>query len=291
MREIAKRRGDRRDARLVRSIDPFNRIFPFVMRGRNESAVYFTQQVNVKKTRQFLRELNKTSDRTFTMFNLVLAAVVRTMALRPQMNRFIVGNRLYARDDIILTFVTKQGRSEKAPEVILRIKYDAQDTIYDVTKKTMEQIIKARKETSVLGEDKVIGFFLHLPRCIINGVVRLVLYLDRFGKAPKSILDIDPMRSSAFLSNLGNYNIQPPHHHLYEWGNSSVFIVMGNVHKIPTITDDDQIEVSEVIDFAYTIDERISDGYYFSTAVKKFGELVENPEALLTPPGELPIDE
>ncbi|MDR3643851.1 MAG: 2-oxo acid dehydrogenase subunit E2 [Clostridia bacterium] len=288
---VRKRRGDRQDARLVRKIDDFNKIFPFIMKGRNESAVYFTQQVRVEKTREFLRELNKKSEKTYTMFNLVLAAIVRTIALRPQMNRFIVGNRLYARDDIVITFVTKQGRSERAPEVVLRIKYDPNDTLIDITKKTAAQILQSRRENAELGTDKTIKLFLHLPRFVINGAVRLVLYLDRFGAAPKSILDIDPMRSSVFVSNLGNYDMQAPHHHLYEWGSSSIFVVMGNIHKSAIITDDDRIEIGEVIDFAYTIDERISDGYYFSTVIKTFGDLVENPEPLLSPPTELPVDE
>lgn len=286
-----KRRGDRHDARLVRKIDEFNRIFPFIMPLREPSSVYFKQQVRVEHTRAFLRELNKTSTHSYTMFNLVLASVVRTIALRPRINRFIVGNRVYARNDIIITFVTKRGRSDNAPEVILRIKYDPADTLADVTHKTTAEIIKTRKEASVLGEDKAIRFFLHFPRFVINGVVRLVNWLDRYDLVPKSILDIDPMRSSAFISNLGNYGMGAPYHHLYEWGDSSVFVVMGDAHKVPVVTEDDRIEVAEVVDFAYTIDERISDGYYFSTVIKTFKHLMENPEELLTAPQNLPVDE
>ena len=291
MSVIKKRRGDRHDSRLVRKIDEFNKIFPYLMRGRNESAVYFKQQVRVEKTKEFLKELNRTNERTYTVFHLVLTALVRTMSLHPQLNRFVAGNRLYTRDEVIISFVMKKARNEAASEVILRIKFDKSDTIFDVAKKAKEQIGIAKRDNSVLGEDKTIGFFLKLPRFIINGCVKFFMYLNRFDMVPKSILDVDPMCSSAFLSNLGSYDINPPYHHLYEWGNSSLFIVMGNIHDEPCISDDNQIEVGQVLDFAFTIDERISDGYYFSKAVRTFAELIKSPQTLVNPPENLPVDE
>ena len=291
MSAVKKRRGDRRDARLIRRIDDVNRFAPYLMRGRNESAVYFSQRVRVEKTRMFLKELNRIGEGNITMFHLVLAAIVRTIALWPQMNRFVVGNRIYSHDDITISFTLKQRRSVSASEAVLRIQFDGSDTLLDVARKAKEKILTARRDNTVLGEDKTISFFLKLPRFVINGAVSLMMYLNRFDLVPKSISGVDPMSTSAYLSNMGNYNISPPFHHLYEWGTSSLFLVMGNVHSEPCITGDHTVGIGEVIEFSYTLDERIGDGYYFTEAVKTFGELIENPEPLLSPPGPLPVDE
>lgn len=287
---IKKKHGDRDDARLVRNLPQFNQIFPYIMPTREASSVYFTQQIRIENARKFLHELNKRENASYTLFNLVLASIVRTLTLRPRANRFVVGNRLYSRDNIVITFVTKQGRTEKTNEVILRVPFERTDTLQDVTRKAKEYILKARKAASVVGEDKVIRFFLHFPRCVINWVVRTVMWLDRFDKAPRSILKIDPMRASAFVSDQGSYDMGAPFHHTYDWGDSSLFLVMGAAHKVPVVTDDDKIEIGEVVDFAYTVDERISDGYYYSTVVHTFENIMLHPEQLLAPPENIPTD-
>jgi hypothetical protein len=261
------------------------------MRGRNDSAVYFKQRVRVEKTKEFLKEFNKTNEGTYTFNHLVLSAIVRTLSLHPQLNRFVAGNRLYTRDEVIISFVMKQARNEAASEIILSIKFDKTDTLFDVTRKVKEQMRIAKKESSALGEDKTIAFFLKLPRFAINGCVSFFMYLNRFDLVPKSILDVDPMCSSAYFSNLSSFDINPPFHHLYEWGNSSLFVVMGNIHDEPCISNDKQIEIGQVLDFAFTIDERVCDGYSLSKAVSAFAELVKSPESLLNPPEKLPVDE
>ena len=235
MTTYKKRRGDRKDARLVRKIHAFEKMYPYIMRGRNESTVAFKQQLRVENARAFLRELNQKNNTSVTLFVLAVAALVRTIALRPWMNRFICGNRIYARDEIIVTFVSKQRRSEDAHDVILRIPFGRQDTLIDVARRINDQVRESRKNRSVLGEDKTIDFFLSLPRFLINAAVRAIFFLDKFDRVPKSILDIDPMRSSAFISNLGSYDIGAPFHHNYEWGNSSVFLVMGKTYKTPVV--------------------------------------------------------
>ena len=44
--------------------------------------------------------------------------------------------------------------------------------------------------------------------------------------------------------------------------------------------------ITDVCDFGINCDERISDGYYFATAVKLFEELLDNPEVLEEPLNE-----
>src|SRR6476659_4049308 len=49
----------RPDGDLVRGVSPTKAIMPYLMRGRNESAVYFEQQVAMRNADAFMRAFNE----------------------------------------------------------------------------------------------------------------------------------------------------------------------------------------------------------------------------------------
>jgi hypothetical protein len=110
----------RPDGTRLRDIDPFMQFFPFIMRNRNESAIYFKQEVDITSLKAYLHERNHAAAATggskITLFHAVLAALVRTIAERPQMNRFVIGRRIYQRHDIKLAFVMKREFKDDAKE-------------------------------------------------------------------------------------------------------------------------------------------------------------------------------
>ena len=70
------------------------------------------------------------------------------------------------------------------------------------------------------------------------------------------------------------------------WGTNSVFAVMGAKSKAPIFADDGSYEMKEVLDFALTVDERISDGYYFAKSIALLKYLLLHPQLLEKPAGE-----
>ena len=78
-RRIRKMISDRSDGRLIRKVDPFLRFFPFIMKGRNASAIYYTQKVDSTALLAYLEEKNRTSPCKITVFHAVLAAMVKTV--------------------------------------------------------------------------------------------------------------------------------------------------------------------------------------------------------------------
>ena len=42
-----RRRGDRRDGRLLRSLDPFYRFTPFIMKTRGDASNYFKDRADI----------------------------------------------------------------------------------------------------------------------------------------------------------------------------------------------------------------------------------------------------
>jgi hypothetical protein len=96
------------------------------------------------------------------------------------------------------------------------------------------------------------------------------------------------MYASVFLANLGSLGLDAVYHHMYEWGNSPFFIVVGKRKKEPVVNDRGELEVQEVVDMNITLDERITDGVYFARTLEMLADLIENPEKLETPPENLP---
>ena len=289
----SKKRISRRDGVYLRKIDPFMRFFPYIMRGRNESAIYFKQSVDVTELKAYLGHRNRESavNRTgamSTLFHAVLAAYVKVTVERPHVNRFIIGRRLYQRNDIRVAFVVKREFKDEAKEEILIMKFTPEDTL-DTISKRISQEVKKTRHTSKEDDNKRVGilnlfqYIMSAPRPLMNGFVNFLFWLDYHGWLPFIIMDNDPMHSSCFMSNLGSIGIDAPYHHLYEWGTTSSFVTMGIVKKEPVVMPDGTIAARDIMNVAVTLDERISDGFYFAQTMKRFIHLMEHPEELEKP--------
>ena len=88
------------------------------------------------------------------------------------------------------------------------------------------------------------------------------------------------------LANLGSIKLHSGYHHLTNWGTTSVFCIVGEKKPRRFEVGDGTTELRDSIDIGLTVDERISDGFYCSRAVRLLKTLLENPELL-----ELPLEE
>ena len=66
-----------------------------------------------------------------------------------------------------------------------------------------------------------------LPQWLLNLLLDIILWLDKQGWVPQSIVGSDPNHASIFLSNLGSIGLEVGYHHLVNWGTNSCFIVIG----------------------------------------------------------------
>ncbi|HEY3673593.1 MAG TPA: hypothetical protein VGN51_21835, partial [Acidimicrobiia bacterium] len=100
----------RTDGELVRDLPPTKGIVPYLMRGRNESAVYFEQQVAMRHADAYIREFNVAHpDAHINIQHMLMFAIAQILEQFPTMNRFVVGGRLYQRKDIWFTYSAKQS--------------------------------------------------------------------------------------------------------------------------------------------------------------------------------------
>jgi len=278
---------DRPDGKKIRGRQALNAVMPYMMPGRNQSAVYYERDIDLENALRRVRAKNletgeelpsgPAGDR-YSLFGLVLAAVVRTIALKPQLNRFIHGRALYQRDRIALSFIVKQKLAEDAPEGSAKIFFEPGDGLDVVSRKVNDAIAYVRLMGEGGSGERIAKAAHSIPggKAILIGAYRL---LDRINLAPWALLKTDPLYASAYFANLGSLGLDTPYHHLYEWGNASLFVVMGKLQQ--DVGRQGRFGSGHhFVNFKVTLDERIADGLYFARAASIFSRLLAKPELL-----------
>jgi len=279
--------GGRSDGVRLRKISSFRKMFPYMMRTRIESMIYHSQRLRVGGTLAWLERANAGREDKITFFHVVLAACVRTLALRPEANRFVAGRRIYQRKAIELSFVVKREMTEQAGETTVKIAFDPRSTIADVAARVREVVAGTRKRDSSRDEGTA-DIMAKLPRCLCRLGFAAVRTLDFYGLLPASFIKGDALYTGVFLANLGSIGLDTVLHHMYEWGNAVFFIVVGRRKKEPVAGADGRLEIQDVVDMTISLDERITDGFYYSNTIRLLSHLIENPAELEAPPESVP---
>ncbi len=280
--------GRRSDGVLLTKLPGFRKMFPYLMPTRTEAYIHHEQKIRVKQTKALLEQLNQgRTEKKYSLFHVVLAAVVRVMAVRPDCNRFVAGKRIYQRRHIELSFIIKKELTDTAAETNVKLVFEPTDTLPQVAERIFEAVYKTKGSSSSADED-MCNTLTSMPRF----TTRLALWgwrvLDYWGLLPASAVAGDSLYCSAYLANLGSIGLPAVQHHLFEWGTCPFFVVIGKVQKAVLVSEDGQQSVEEIVTSSYTLDERITDGVSYARAIELAVDLIEHPEQLMTPPKELP---
>lgn len=285
MEKKRKRRwGDRSDGRRLRSLDPINAIMPFILKTRTSSSNNFSDSIEISEAERFLRKKRTEGYPGLGYLHLFIAAYIRVSSQYPGVNRFISGQRVFARNNIEFVMVVKKGMSIDAPETSIKVAFNPRDTVIDVYERLNIEIKKAREERESNAALTIARTFLKLPRILLKFAIFLLEVMDYFGFMPKSIINASPFHGSIFVTDLGSIGLPPVYHHLYDFGNMPVFIALGVKRKVNELTATGEVRQRRYIDYKVVMDERICDGFYFSQATKVFKNLVCRPHLLMTPP-------
>lgn len=266
----------RRDGTLITDVGVLRRMLPTLMPSRNGSIVYYEQQLDLTQTLPWL-EARKPS---ITLYELVIAALVRVWGERPQLNRFTAGGKLYQRNEIAFTISVKKSLDEDAPLTSIKAVFDPNDTIDDTRERVDGLIVRGRDRERETESEKEMRVVTKLPVWVMRWLVKLQRFVDWLGLLPSFMTRNDPLYSSAYVVNLGSVGLEAAYHHLYEYGNIPFFVVLGRVKKAPIVDERGELVVHEVVNIRYSFDERITDGFYTSTALERFRKYIENPGLL-----------
>ena len=277
---FGRREGERvKDAPVVRHM------LPFLMPTRTESAVYFEQRLDVTDALAWL-DARAGGENPPTFYHVFLLALARTLALRPQLNRFVVGRRLYQRRKLEISFVVKKSFDDRATMTAVKVVFDPRDTLESAGARIAAQIGVGRGEAKTATE-KEMGIVTKLPRLVLQGSMRLQRVLDYFNLWPAAAIENDPMYASAFVANLGSVGLDSAYHHLFEYGTCPLFVTLGKIEDENRLASDGSVEARKVVSLKYSFDERIADGFYCARSLELIRDFVENPAKLEEAP-ELP---
>ena len=290
MEREKKKWGDRKDGIWLKDIPAMNRIMPALLPNRADNEAHISVEIDARPLNAYLEKVNagRTKDK-YTFFHLISAAAGKAFVLRPKMNRFVVGSKLFQRRNVTVAFTVKKQFSDHAEEALAFFEYDPKETMASYHGKIMKVIHQTKsyeeKDTSTGAMDIV----TKLPQWLIAAVVKAVLWLDKHGWAPEALIGSDPNHAAIFLSNLGSIGLPAGYHHLVNWGTNSCFIVVGKKYMKMDYRPDGTEDFHEVIPLGITLDERIADGYYYSGTVALLKELLEHPH-LLELPADTPVE-
>lgn len=244
------------DGRRV-AVQPYRQMMPFLMRGRNESAVYFEQHLDVTRAQAWL------ASRGAGLFALVLHALASVLHERERLNRFTVRRKTYQRDGVLLSFAAKKRYADDAPLATVKRRFAAGES-FDALARGLVDDIASAKSDAVSAVDRELSILLKLPGFLLAVLLRVFEWAYAHGLAPRSLVESDPMYASAFVANLGSVGIDAAYHHLYEHGNCPLFVTIGRV-------------VDGKLTLRYTFDERVEDGLYCARALQLLAQRVEDP--------------
>lgn len=259
------------------------RIMPFIMRTRNESAVYFEQQIDLTETTRYIDAFNRAHPETrVTVFHVFLWAAVRAIHARPRLNRFVMGGRLWQRDGIWVSYSAKKAMRDDAPIVVLKRRFDLPMTFEELVAH-VHQDVAVGKSDEKSHVDKELSLFLRVPGFVLRWGVRLLRWLDEWNLLPGSFIHPDPMYASLFVANLGSVRLDSAYHHLYEWGTIPIFAVIGRTQRVTSLDESGTPVTRSVCSIKYSLDERVEDGLYCARSLELLRATLERPDAADSP--------
>ena len=275
-----RRWGDRYDGRRLRSLDAFSRVSPYIMVTRNTSSNHFMDTIDIDEIERYIR--HKRNDDGLVgcgIMHVLIAAYVRSLSQKPAVNRFIAGQKIYARNSVQINLTVKREMRSDALETVIKIspELDATATeVYELIKKEID----LSKNNNQSDFDKTAKILDYIPGLLLKFAVWFLKTLDYFGLLPKKLEKLSPFHGSMFITSMGSLGVPPIFHHLYDFGNVPVFCSFGAKQKRNELQADGSIIERRYITVMWVMDERICDGFYYSTAMKYIKGVLRNPFVL-----------
>lgn len=273
-----------KEGRRIRTLPPMNAIETYFMPNRNGASNTFTCELDITETDKYIKQKRLDGLKGLGLMHVILAAYVRTIASYPGINRFIRGQKIYARNNIEMCLTIKKQMSLDAQETVIKLEANPADTLSEIYSKTCTLIEDNRPEGDKNAMDSIARLLIYLPSIFLKFTIWFLKFLDYFGLLPKFLTKASPFHASMFITNVGSLGIPAICHHLYDFGNIPLFLSMGMKKTVYVTQKDGSVEKRKFINVNIVCDERICDGHYYANAFKTLKNKIENAWTLETPP-------
>ena len=274
--------GARMDGIMLKTLTFLRRYMPTTMPTRNEARIDYPQTIDLRRTLAFIKNYNSEHNTKITVWQVFLAALIKSADHRPGLQRFAAGGAIFQMPKPCISFTVKREISDHAP--IRCVKYWAPPTTPFAT--LVEEFARLaheeRHDGTLRTAEKEIRFGLKmLPRRALMQVPKLERFLDYYGLLPAAFTDPNPLYCNIFATNTGTIGLDDVKHHLYELGTCSLFVTMGVVGPHVFAGPEGVPVQYDAVKLNWTFDERINDAQGCKTPLARLGKLFENPELML----------
>jgi len=280
--------GHRPDGKRVGKLDPIVQMTPYLMPMRCDAQVFLEHKADYEKMNRYIAEKSREGQKV-TFMQILVAAYVRAVSRNPEVNRFIFNKQYYSRNNCSVSYtILKNPQDTNSNEDTVRILFDLTDTIFDVRDRMNDAVEKARNAEVDGSVIKLAKTLLAIPglATLVVGIVKL---LDRYGIAPAVLIRELPLYSGLYVTNNGSIGLHHPLHHIYNFGNVSLFFGMGSILK-EAVVEGGKARMRRVLPVGITADERVCSGAHYAAFFFDVIHYMDHPEELETPPEEVRFD-
>ncbi len=274
----AEAKTSRPDGKRV-PIPTFRRMLLAVSPTKKDALVYFDAAVDATALVAWLPQAKSEHEAGIT--HAVVAAAAVGLGCTPRMNRFPTGQRIYQRNGRFVTFSMKRkvlgdpAAARKAKLATPKLEMRDGESFAELCQRINESVTVERsgKETAT---DKEYKLFDLLPRPVLSFAARLLPALDHYNLLPAFFLRDESLFTSMFIANLGSLRMAPGYHHLYEFGNCPLFLMVGQLEERVVVENGAPV-VKTILPLRYTYDERIEDGMNARSGIEAMVRVLEDP--------------
>ena len=278
---------NRSDGYKLKDCDPFYEIIPHIMSHRYDAMNYINLEIDLEPIQDYVNEC-RTNGINMKHMSVVIAAYLRLVSQNPNLNRFVINKRIYARNHFCVSFVTLKIEGDTGEETVAKLYFNLDDDIFEVNRKVTEAIEINKTAESNNSMDKLLRKIMKF-QSLLGGIISILMWWDRHFSLPFSILDGSPFHTSLFITNLASLRTNAVYHHIYDFGSTSIFVAMGQSEK-KLFLNGEVVEEKKVMNLKVTTDERIESGYYFGKCFKEFKKYIKHPKLLEAKPLSIKAD-
>jgi len=275
----------RSDGRRIKTLPPISRVSPYIMKTRCGASNYISDSVDIRNMEKYIKLKRAEGLINFGALHVFIAAYIRTVSQRPGINRFISGQKIFARNNIEIAMTIKKNMLLESPDTVIKVIFRPEATADEVYAVMNDSIEKEKGSMDLDSSfDRLTGVLNFIPGLFLKFAVWFLGLLDYFGMLPKKLLRLSPFHGSLVITSIGSLGIPPIYHHLYDFGNIPILWAFGAKRAQRELSKSGTVEIRKYIDYQLVCDERICDGFYYASALKYIKKLLKNPFCLSDPP-------
>ncbi len=279
--------GFRHEGRRIKHLDPIVQATPYLMPMRCDAQVFLHHDVEYETLMRYIADKSRKEGVKITFLEIIIASFVRGVSQVPEINRFIMNKQFYNRKELTVAMTILMDTPDGSlQENVIKVKFDPSDTIYDVQARLTAKIEANRSPEKEGFALKLASVALNIPgfTALIAGTLRL---LDRYGLLPGGVIDELPFHTSMFITNNASIGLHSVYHHIYNFGNTSMFLALGTPERGFTVDAKGAPKRWCTLPIGITVDERVCGGAMYARLFTWMKRCFKNPELLDTPPEQV----